>query len=76
MRILNNRMRVERWSSAEAVAERRVVAINRVVGFLVLALVVYFIITEPRSAAGVVQSLGHTLREAADSITLFFREIV
>ena len=52
------------------------VSINRVVGFLVLALVVFFIVTQPRSAAHVVQSLGSTLREAAESITVFFREIV
>ena len=43
---------------------------------LVLALVIYFIITEPRTAAGVVHSLAGTLREAADSITTFFRAVV
>lgn len=52
------------------------VEINRVVGFLVLALIIYFIVTEPRTAAGFVQSLGGTLRDAADSVTLFFKEIV
>jgi len=63
-------------SFTEAVAERQVVDINRVVSFLVLALVVYFIITEPKSAASVVQSLAYTLKEAADSITVFFRAVV
>jgi hypothetical protein len=53
-----------------------VVGINRIVGFLVLALILFFIITQPRSAANVVQSLGSTLREAAESITVFFREVV
>jgi hypothetical protein len=53
-----------------------VVDINRIVGFLVLALVIYFIITEPRTAAGVVHSLAGTLRYAADSITTFFRAVV
>ena len=52
------------------------VDINRIVSFLVLALVIYFIITEPRTAAGVVHSLAGTLREAADSITTFFRAVV
>lgn len=50
--------------------------INRIVGFLVLALVIYFIITDPRTAAGVVHSLAGTLRDAADSITTFFRAVV
>jgi large-conductance mechanosensitive channel len=53
-----------------------VVGINRIVGFLVLALIVFFIITQPRSAANVAQSVGHTLREAAESITVFFTSLV
>jgi hypothetical protein len=53
-----------------------VVDMNRIVGFLVLALVIYFIITEPKTAAGVVHSLAATLRYAADSITTFFRAVV
>jgi large-conductance mechanosensitive channel len=53
-----------------------VVNINRVIGFLVLAFIIFFIITDPRSAAGVVQSIAYTLREAAESVTLFFREVV
>lgn len=49
---------------------------NRVIGFLVLALIIFFIITQPRAAAGVVQSLASTLRDAAESITTFFRQLV
>jgi large-conductance mechanosensitive channel len=48
---------------------------QRVIGFLVLALIIFFIITQPRSAANAVQSIGHTLREAAESVTVFFREL-
>lgn len=59
-----------------AVAERRVVDINRVIGFLVLALIIFFIITQPKTAANVVQSLAYTLRDAAESVTVFFRELV
>jgi hypothetical protein len=57
---------------------RTVVVVNlkRIVGFLVVALIIFFIITQPRSAANVVQSLGATLRDAADSITTFFTELV
>ena len=50
--------------------------LRRVVGFLVLALVIFFIITQPESAADSVRSIGATLRNAADSITTFFTELV
>ena len=50
--------------------------INRVVGFLVLAFIIFFIITQPHAAAGVVHSLASTLRDAAESMTSFFRELV
>jgi hypothetical protein len=50
--------------------------LRRIVGFLVVALVIFFIITQPRSAADSVQSIGATLRDAADSITTFFTELV
>lgn len=49
---------------------------KRIVGFLVLALVIFFIITQPRTAADSVQTIGSTLRDAADSITTFFTELV
>lgn len=48
---------------------------SRVLGFLVLAFIIFFIITQPRSAAGVVQSIGGTLQEVAESITVFFRAL-
>ena len=48
---------------------------QRVVGFLALALVIFYIITQPTSAAHAVQGIAHTLRDAAESVTLFFREL-
>jgi large-conductance mechanosensitive channel len=50
--------------------------LRRIVGFLVLALVIFFIITQPETAADSVQTIGATLRDAADSITTFFTELV
>ena len=50
--------------------------VNRIVGFIVLALIIFYIITQPRSAAHTAQSLGYILREAAESVTVFFRELV
>jgi large-conductance mechanosensitive channel len=51
-------------------------SLRRIVGFLVLALVIFFVITEPESAADSVRSILGTLRNAADSITTFFTELV
>jgi large-conductance mechanosensitive channel len=48
---------------------------NRIVGFLILALIVFFIITDPESAAHVVRSVAHEFRDAAKSVTVFFREV-
>jgi hypothetical protein len=58
--------------------KRKVVRMGwrRIVGFLVLALVIFFIITQPETAAESVQSIGATLRDAADSITTFFTRLV
>jgi len=52
------------------------VNLKRTVGFLVIALVIFFVITQPTSAANSVQSIGSTLRNAAESITTFFTRLV
>ena len=56
-------------------AEWRVIDINRLVGFLLLALSFYFIVTQPHEAAAVARSVMYTLTEAADSIFTFFSEV-
>ncbi|HVH21555.1 MAG TPA: hypothetical protein VNA11_03780 [Pseudonocardia sp.] len=50
--------------------------LRKIVGFLVLALVIFFIITQPETAADSVQTIGATLRDAATSITTFFTALV
>ena len=50
--------------------------LKRIVGFLVIALVIFFVITQPTSAANSVQSIGSTLRNAAESITTFLTQLV
>jgi hypothetical protein len=52
------------------------VNVRRIVGLLALALVIWFVITRPDVAAGTVESIGATLRGAAESITTFFTRIV
>ena len=57
--------------------KRKVVKMGwrRIVGFLVLALVLFFIITQPKAAADVVQNIGAALYDAAESIGTFFKEL-
>ena len=57
--------------------KRKVVRMGwrRIVGFLVLALVLFFIITQPKAAADVVQNIGAALYDAAESIGTFFKEL-
>jgi hypothetical protein len=52
------------------------VNVRKIVGLLAIALLVYFVIVQPSAAAGSVQSIGSTLRDAADSITTFFTQLV
>ncbi len=49
--------------------------INRVIGFLILAFAIFFVITQPRTAAAFVQNVGYALREAAEQVGVFFREL-
>lgn len=53
-----------------------VVDVKRIVGLLVIALVIFFIVTRPDTAADSVSSIGSTLRGAAESITSFFARLV
>jgi hypothetical protein len=52
------------------------VNVRRIVGLLALALVIWFVITRPDAAASTVESIGATLRGAAESITSFFTRLV
>lgn len=50
--------------------------VKKLVGLLVVALVVYFIIVQPAAAANSVQNIGNILKNAADSVTSFFTRLV
>jgi hypothetical protein len=52
------------------------VNVKRIVGLLVLALVVFFVISQPTAAANSVDSILSTLRGAAESVTSFFTKVV
>jgi hypothetical protein len=53
-----------------------VVNIKKIVGLLGIALLIFFVVTQPDSAAGSLQSIGTTLRDAAESVTRFFTQLV
>jgi len=53
-----------------------VVNLKKIVGFLVIALVVFYIFTQPDSAAGSLESIGTTLRDGAESVIRFFNQLV
>jgi hypothetical protein len=53
-----------------------VIDINRFIGFLVLALVIYFIVTDPYAAAAIVQNIAYTLKEAGQAFATFFTAVV
>ena len=41
-----------------------------------IALLIFFVITQPAAAASVLQSIGTTLRNAGKSVTTFFTQLV
>ena len=52
------------------------VNVRKLVGLLVVALLVYFVIVQPAAAATSVQNIAGFLRGAANSITSFFTRLV
>jgi hypothetical protein len=56
-----------------SVTFRTVVVVNvkKIVGLLAIALLLFFVFTQPDDAAGSVQSVGTTLRDGAESVIRF-----
>lgn len=53
-----------------------VVDVKRIIGLLLIALLLFFVFTQPVSAATSLQNIGATLRDGAESITVFFTQLV
>lgn len=53
-----------------------VVNVKKIVGLLAVALLLFWVFTQPDSAAGSVQNIGTTLRDGAESVITFVTEIV
>ncbi|GAA3221703.1 hypothetical protein GCM10017691_06970 [Pseudonocardia petroleophila] len=50
--------------------------VRKIVGLLALALLIFFVVTQPGSAAQSVQNIGNILTNAANSLVTFFTELV
>jgi hypothetical protein len=53
-----------------------VVNVKKIVGLLAIALLLFFVFTQPENAAGSVTSIGTTLRDGAESVIRFITELV
>ncbi len=51
-------------------------AVSRIVGFLFVALIVWLILTQPTTAAHIVNNVFAILKAAATNITHFFRQVL
>ena len=49
---------------------------KRVLGFLAGALIIFAIITQPVTAANTVKQIGYVLYEAAQSVSVFFQQLL
>ena len=65
-------------SSAGLRPVRTVVVVNvkKIVGLLAIALLLFFVFTQPDNAAGSVTSVGTTLRDGAESVIRFVTQLV
>jgi hypothetical protein len=61
-----------------SVQSRTVVVVNvkKIVGLLAIALLLFFVFTQPDNAAGSVTSVGTTLRDGAESVIRFVTQLV
>lgn len=51
------------------------VNVRKIVGFLAIALVIFFVITQPDGAANMLENIGSFLATAANSLVTFFSRI-
>jgi hypothetical protein len=61
-----------------SVPSRTVVVVNvkKIVGLLAIALLLFFVFTQPDNAAGSVTNIGTTLRDGAESVIRFVTQLV
>jgi len=52
------------------------VNVKKIVGFLAIVFLIFFVVTRPNSAANSVESIGNFLTDAGSSLSTFFEEII
>ncbi|WP_232660428.1 hypothetical protein [Pseudonocardia sp. TRM90224] len=50
--------------------------VKKIVGLLAIALLIFFVVTQPDGAANSLSNIVGTLRDAAESVTRFFTQLV
>ena len=50
--------------------------VKRLLGLIVIALLVFWVLAQPDSAANTIQNLALILRDAAESVISFFTQLV
>ncbi|MEJ3656761.1 hypothetical protein WEH80_27760 [Actinomycetes bacterium KLBMP 9759] len=50
--------------------------VKKIVGLLAIALLIFFVVTQPDGAANSLSNIVGTLRDAAESVTRFFTRLV
>ncbi len=50
--------------------------VKKIVGLLAVALLLFWVFTQPDNAAGSVQNVGGTLRDGAESVIRFVTQLV
>ena len=50
--------------------------VKRILGLLAIALVIFFVIQQPGTAANSVENILGMLQDAAESVTTFFTDVV
>lgn len=53
-----------------------VVDVKKIVGLLVIAVLLFFVFTQPASAAQSLQNIGTVLKDGASSLTQFVQKLV
>jgi hypothetical protein len=53
-----------------------VVDVKKIVGLLVIALLIFFVVTQPDAAANSLSNIGTILKNAAEAVTRFFTRLV
>ncbi len=73
---MQGHLRYSRSSRNSLLPGGRWLSVRRIVGFLFLTLIVWLILTQPTTAANIVNEIFAILKTAATNITSFFTQLL